>query len=100
MSFFLTSYLFMLALCAAWANVVFAQNVTFMNNLLSGLDQIGFTNFTAVVRQVTNDGLLTFAQTLSDASTPKTIFVPNNDACEWLSLFFRCVALTFCSPTA
>ena len=84
MPLLLTSYVTLLALCAAWADLVAAQafNVTFVNDFLRTLDSMGFTNFTTLVAQVTNDGATSFATYLSESSTPKTLFVPNNDACE------------------
>lgn len=66
-----------------------AQNATFINILLGGLDDLGLTKFTSVVRQVNADpAQITFSLSLSDSTTPKTLFVPNNDACEF-SLILR-----------
>ncbi|KAI0819118.1 hypothetical protein BC629DRAFT_699401 [Irpex lacteus] len=82
MSLFLASYVAVLAFCVAWVDLVSAQNVnvTFVNDFLSYLDSMSLTNFTELVAQVTNDGQTAFASTLSDPSSIKTLFVPNNDA--------------------
>ncbi|KAI0688250.1 hypothetical protein BC835DRAFT_324660 [Cytidiella melzeri] len=82
MSLLLTSYVTLLALCVAWVDLVSAQNLntTFMNDFLGNLQQNGLTNFTALVQQVSDDGLLAFAVALTRASSPKTLFVPNNAA--------------------
>lgn len=82
MSFIFANCVVALALCAAWIDVVTAQNMTFMNGFLNGLAEIGFTNFSAVVEQVTSDGLTAYAQLLSDSSNPVTVFVPVDTACK------------------
>ena len=96
MPLLLTSYVTLLALCAAWADLVAAQafNVTFVNDFLRTLDSMGFTNFTTLVAQVTNDGATSFATYLSEPSTHKTLFVPNNDACESSIFCCLCYGLT------
>lgn len=90
MSLFLASYVAVLAFCVAWVDLVSAQNVnvTFVNDFLSYLDSMSLTNFTELVAQVTNDGQTAFASTLSDPSSIKTLFVPDNDACE--SIMVKC----------
>ncbi|KAI0086170.1 hypothetical protein BDY19DRAFT_364707 [Irpex rosettiformis] len=82
MSLLLTSSVALMVLLAGWVDLVFAQslNVTFMNNFLGVLDSMDLKNFTALVAQVTNGGDSSFATSLSDASSPKTLFVPNNNA--------------------
>ena len=73
-----------LVVCAFFGEVCFAQNDTFITTLLSGLDQLGMTNFTGVVRQVQADTTQpTFFLSLSDSSTPKTLFIPINEACKF-----------------
>lgn len=56
------------------------QSATFLNQL----DSVGFTSFTALVRQVQAAGQLgsSWTDALSGSSTQYTLFVPNNDACE------------------
>ena len=80
MSFLLT--LCTLVVFACFGRVCLAQDDTFIQMLLSYLDSLQLTNFTSVVRQVQADPTqTTFFTTISDSSTPKTLFVPNNDAC-------------------
>ncbi|KIP12240.1 hypothetical protein PHLGIDRAFT_327588 [Phlebiopsis gigantea 11061_1 CR5-6] len=48
---------------------------------LNTLDGLGFTNFTAVARQVNADpGQLAFPLAVTDSRKSQTLFVPNNDA--------------------
>ena len=57
---------------------------TYFDELLNALDELGYTNFTAVVRLVTADSAYpTFSQLLSDTSTNKTLFIPDNVACKF-----------------
>lgn len=86
MSLLSASYVTLLVWCSVLVNLVWAQDVTFFNDLLDGLDQLGLTNFTTIVRQVTDGEQIPFAVTVSDASSPKTLFVPSNVACEFQSL--------------
>lgn len=75
------------AICfMASGHVVLAQNQTFITGLLANLDAQGLTNFTSVVRQVQSDtSEIAYFLSLSDSSSPKTLFVPNNDACMSIS---------------
>ena len=83
---FLFIGLSLLVLLVIGGRGVLAQDGTndaLFNSLLEGLDNLGFTNFTAVARQVTSDPQeITFALTLVDTTSPKTLFVPNNGACK------------------
>ena len=72
-----------LVVCAIFAEVAFAQDDDFVSSLLSNLDSIGLTSFTDIVRQVQADtSETTFFLSISDSSTPVTLFVPDNDACK------------------
>lgn len=83
MSFLCFSYLAVLALCAAWVNVINAQNMTFVDGFFDTLTAAGFSNYSALTQQVTNAGLLTFAQLISkEPPMPVTIFLPEDSACE------------------
>lgn len=85
-SFILFSWLALLVLCGAMGPGALAQNQTNFDTLMTVLDQLGYTNFTAIARQVNADpGQLTFATSLSDPSKPHTLFVPNNNACKYTS---------------
>ena len=69
---------------------VHAQNVSEPSAVLSALDSVGLTNYTAVVRQLQSAGLLgSGAGSLGDALLQLgeepggyTLFIPNNDACK------------------
>ncbi|THG96409.1 hypothetical protein EW026_g5412 [Hermanssonia centrifuga] len=81
----LTMFAYVLAYAAicfmASGHVVLAQNQTFITGLLANLDAQGLTNFTSIVRQVQSDtSEIAYFLSLSDSSSPKTLFVPNNDA--------------------
>ena len=72
-----------LAFCAVAASLTMAQNQTFINELISTLDSQGLTNFTTIIQQAQVDSnQIAFFLSLSDSSSPKTLFAPNNDACE------------------
>ena len=75
--------LFALVVCAVFSGVVGAQDDQLVGVLLENLDSYGLTNFTALVRAVQADPTQpTFDISISDFSTPKTLFIPNNAACE------------------
>lgn len=80
------SWLFLLVLCGAIVHGASAQDQTttsFFDEILNALDQLGFTNFTAVARQVTAyPTQAAFSQLLSDSSQNQTLFVPHNTACK------------------
>ncbi|KAJ3535182.1 hypothetical protein NM688_g7014 [Phlebia brevispora] len=70
-----------IAFCALTASVAVAQNQTFINGIISNLNGLGLTNFTQIIKQIESDtDQIAFFLSLSDASTPKTLFAPNNDA--------------------
>lgn len=72
-----------LVVCIFFSEVALAQDDVFIGSFLSGLDSIGLTNFTSIVRQVQADSTQpTWFLSVSDSSSPKTIFAPDNDACK------------------
>ncbi|KAJ3528385.1 hypothetical protein NM688_g8006 [Phlebia brevispora] len=72
---------FALVVCAVFHEVARAQEDGIISQLLSGLDTINCTNFTAIVRQVQADTTQpTFFSLISDTSTPRTLFVPDDTA--------------------
>ncbi|KIP12239.1 hypothetical protein PHLGIDRAFT_327582 [Phlebiopsis gigantea 11061_1 CR5-6] len=83
-SFLLISLFTLLTWLGAAEHGVLAQdgiNNSLFSSLLDSLDNLGYTNFTAVARQVTADPQeITFSLNLVDTSSPKTLFVPNNSA--------------------
>lgn len=73
--------LHVLGFCAIIRHVE-AQNQTFINALLANLNGLGLTNFTSIIKQTQPDSSqIAFFLSLSDSSTPKTLFAPNNQAC-------------------
>ncbi|PSR75400.1 hypothetical protein PHLCEN_2v9158 [Hermanssonia centrifuga] len=81
MSSRVVAYGLMLLLAAGHVLVAQAQNQTFITGLLANLNGLGLTNLTNVMTQVQADAnQIAFFLSLSDSSTPKTFFAPNNAA--------------------
>ena len=77
------SPLFALVVCAVCSMLVGAQDGDFVETMLSVWDGQGFTEFSSMVRAVQADPTQTaFFDSISNTSTPMTLFIPTNDACK------------------
>lgn len=91
----LFGYLTLRLVFVALAAPTLAQDGAYLDALLTGLDVLGLTSFTSVVRQVDSDpSQPIFSLSLSDFTIPYTLFVPDNDACECFVEFLSLAPLT------
>lgn len=76
---------YLLPVLAALAAPVFAQNATFITQLLQTLESLNLTSLANASEAVANT---TTGQALLSALSegPATVFAPNNDACELYSI--------------